>query len=65
MSWWMPLWCGGQEPKTLVGLTSLITKNPPMLPKLNRRRAMFVITKIEEILAWEKQKDSGAGYSVR
>jgi hypothetical protein len=54
----MPPWCGGQELKTLVGLTSLITENPPMLPKLNRRRAMFVLTKIDEILAWEKQKDA-------
>ena len=42
----------------MVGLTSLITENPPMLPKLNRRRAMFVLTKIDEILAWEKQKDT-------
>jgi len=29
-----------------------------MLPKLNRRRALFVLTKIDEILAWEKQKDA-------
>jgi hypothetical protein len=29
-----------------------------MLPKLNRRRAMFVLTKIHEILAWEQQKDT-------
>jgi hypothetical protein len=42
----------------LVGLTSLRTNNPPMLPKLNRRRAMFVLTKIDEILAWEKQKEA-------
>jgi hypothetical protein len=42
----------------LVGLTSLLTNNPPMLPKLNRRRAMFVLTKINEILAWEKQKEA-------
>jgi hypothetical protein len=28
-----------------------------MLPKLNRRRAMFVLTKIDEILAWERQKE--------
>src|SRR5271167_1154163 len=54
----MPLWCGGQELKTLVGLTSLITRNPPMLPKLNRRRALFVLTKIDEILTWEKQKEA-------
>src|SRR5213080_4778805 len=29
-----------------------------MLPKLNRRRAMFVLTKIDEILMWEQQKES-------
>jgi len=29
-----------------------------MLPKLNRKRAMFVLTKIDEILAWEKQNDT-------
>jgi len=29
-----------------------------MLPKLNRRRALFVLTKIDEILAWEKQKEA-------
>jgi hypothetical protein len=42
----------------LVGLTSLIIKNPPMLPKLNRRRAMFVLTKIDEILVWERRKEA-------
>jgi hypothetical protein len=29
-----------------------------MLPKLNRRRAEFVLTKIDEILAWEQRKES-------
>src|SRR5262250_3112476 len=43
---------------TLVGLTNLITRDPPMLPKLNRRRALFVLTKIDEILAWEQRKDA-------
>jgi hypothetical protein len=42
----------------LVGLTSLRTKNPPMLPKLNRQRALFVLTKIHEILAWEQRKEA-------
>jgi hypothetical protein len=42
----------------LVCLMSLRTKTPPMLPKLDRRRALFVLTKIDEILAWEQQKDS-------
>ena len=39
---------------TLVGLTSLITRDPPMPPKLNHRRALFVLSKIDEILAWER-----------
>jgi hypothetical protein len=42
----------------LVGLTSLITKNPPMPPKFNRRRALFVLGKIDEILAWEQQRET-------
>jgi len=42
----------------LVGLTSLITSNPPMAPKLNRRRAVFVLGKIDEILAWEQRKET-------
>jgi hypothetical protein len=29
-----------------------------MLPRLNRKRALFVLTKIDEILAWEKQKEA-------
>src|SRR5258708_15401859 len=43
---------------TLVCLTSLRTENPSMLPKLNRKRALFVLTKIDEILAWERQKEA-------
>ena len=42
----------------MVGLTSLITRNPPMPPKLNRQRALFVLTKIDEILAWEQRKEA-------
>ena len=38
----------------LVGLTNLITRDPPMPPKLNHRRALFVLSKIDEILAWER-----------
>src|SRR5881409_979721 len=57
-SWSRPIWCGGQEQRILVGLTSLFTKKPPMLPKLNRRRALFVLTKIDEILAWERGKEA-------
>ena len=29
-----------------------------MLPKLNPRRALFVLTKIDEILAWEQRKEA-------
>lgn len=42
----------------MVGLTSLHFRYPPVLPKLNRRRALFVLTKINEILAWEQEKDA-------
>ena len=41
----------------MIGLTSLITKHPPMPPKFNRRRAVFVLNKIDEILAWEQRKE--------
>src|SRR6266478_646665 len=43
---------------TLVCLTNLFTRYPPMPPKFNRKRAMFVLTKIDEILTWEKQKEA-------
>ena len=39
-------------------LTSLRTNNPPMPPRLNQKRALFVLTKIDEILAWESQKEA-------
>jgi hypothetical protein len=34
----------------VVGLTSLRTRTPPMLPKLNAKQARFVLTKIDENL---------------
>src|SRR5712692_6432403 len=43
---------------TLVGLTSLHSRIPPMLPRLNRKRALFVLTKIDEILAWERRSEA-------
>jgi hypothetical protein len=49
--------CGGPERKTVVGLTSLITRNPPMPTKINRRRALFVLTQIDQLLAWEERKE--------
>ncbi len=42
----------------MVGLTSLITSNPPMPPKLNHRRALFVLSKIDQILAWERATEN-------
>ena len=51
----------------MVGLTSLITRDPPMQPKLNRKRALFVMATIDEILACEQRKEKGAerGHPVR
>lgn len=37
----------------MIGLTSLIVKDPPMLPKLDPKRARFVIERIDDILSWE------------
>jgi hypothetical protein len=42
----------------LIGLTSLKTNGQAVIvPKLNRRRALFVLTKIEEILSWEQRTE--------
>jgi hypothetical protein len=49
--------CAKRE-SILVCLTNLFTRYPPMPPKLNSKRALFVLTKIDEILAWEKQKEA-------
>ena len=47
-----------RERATLIGLTCLTTNGRPLMaPKLNRRRAVFVLSKIDEILAWEKATD--------
>ena len=37
---------------------TVVSRCPPMPPKLNRKRALFVLTKIDEILAWERQKEA-------
>src|ERR1700757_3616603 len=50
-------WCGVQE-RTLPGWMSSISRIPPVIPKLNRRRALFVLTKIDEILVWEQHKET-------
>ena len=38
----------------MVGLMSFVLKDPPMPPKLDERRAQFVLGKIDQILAWER-----------
>jgi hypothetical protein len=43
---------------TLPGLTSLwINKELMVTPEINRRRAVFVLGRIDEILSWEKTKE--------
>ena len=42
----------------MVCLTNSFTKYPPMPSKLNRQRALFVLTKIDEILDWERRKEA-------
>jgi len=53
----MPSSSAAQE-AILVGLTSFITRDPPMVPKLNHRRALFVLSKIDQILAWEHETEN-------
>src|ERR1700720_4789345 len=57
-SWLGPDLFVNQERTTLIGLTCLTTNGRPLVPrKLNRRRAAFVLSKIDEILTWEKATD--------
>ena len=42
----------------MVCLTSFRFRPMPMPPKLNRERALFVLTKIDEILVWEQQREA-------
>ena len=42
----------------MVCLTNLRTNDPPMPPKMNQTRALFVLSKIDEILAWEQRKEA-------
>ena len=42
----------------MIGLTCLTTNGRPLMaPKLNHRRAVFVLSKIDQILAWERAKE--------
>ena len=42
----------------MVCLTNLLTRYPPMPPKLNRRRAEVVLSQIDAILAWEARHEN-------
>ena len=47
-----------QEPPTLIGLTALRSNGDGFVaPKLDHRRALFVLGKIDEILAWEQRSE--------
>src|ERR1035437_10701729 len=62
-AWGTSHWLGpnsfvNRERATLIGLTCLTTNGRPLVaPQLNRRRAVFVLSKIDEILAWERTTD--------
>ena len=36
---------------------SLNTNHPPLAPKLDEKRARFVLSKIDQILDWERQTE--------
>ena len=42
----------------MIGLTNLTTNGRMLVePKLNRRRALFVLDKVDEILSWERNAE--------
>ena len=42
----------------MIGLTNWSNSGAPLMaPKLNRRRALFVLGRIDEILAWEERTE--------
>ena len=42
----------------MIGLTNLTTNGRLCVePKLNRRRALFVLDKVDEILSWERHAE--------
>jgi len=42
----------------LVGLTSLHIRSLPVPPELNRKRALFVLNRIDEILSWDQRTET-------
>src|ERR1019366_8675786 len=57
VTWSRPHSCASRE-LILVCLTNFRFRPIPMPSKLNRKRALFVLTKIDEILAWEQRKEA-------
>src|SRR5271157_1596495 len=55
---WLSLALSASRELILVCLTSLLTRDPPMPPKLNRRRAELVLSRIDAILAWEARHEN-------
>src|ERR1039457_4137967 len=55
--WWRLALSANRE-SILVCLTNLVTRCPPMPPKLNRRRAQEALSKIDAILAWEARHEN-------
>src|SRR6202171_4741509 len=56
--WLIPNSFVNRERATLIGLTCLTDNGRALVaPKLNHRRAVFVLSKIDEILAWERAAD--------
>src|SRR5208283_145778 len=55
--WWSRA-CSASRESILVCLTNLLTRYPPMPPKLNRLRALEVLSKIDHILAWEARHEN-------
>jgi hypothetical protein len=42
----------------LVGLTRFLTKDRATVPRLNQKRARYVLGRIDEILAWQQATDA-------
>src|SRR5664279_5380219 len=55
--WWRLALSASRE-SILVCLTNLVTRYPPMPPRMNRRRAQEVLSKIDAILAWEARHEN-------
>src|SRR5262249_8030173 len=55
-NWSTRAWSDSEE-WILVCLMSLRTDTAPVLPNLDRQRGLFVMTKMDEIRAWEQRKE--------